>query len=386
VFVVRAAVVLVVAEVGIHAFGRLFFLSPGLGGPHASFVLSFFHWDAVHYQTIALHGYDQRPLTVFFPLYPLLIAAVHATGVPAPDAALALSWAATAGAAAALVHLARDCLGLERWWAVVVLALWSPASFFFFTGYPESFEVLLLALVLVLVARRRFAPAAAAAGVASALAPFGAFFVIPVVVGMVQAHVSARSAARPAGAGRLAARLAAAAVVGEAGLVAYAAFLWARFGSPFTFDSAQSGWGRTFTYPLHSLIWPIVRTLAGQLVGDPRYNANVVATDSIDIAVALAALTAVVVLAVTVARQGVRASVLLPGTVLAGLAVLFELSNAPAGGNSPEALARHLGVVVPLFVAGASVRRAESLAGLVAASAVLGTVAQVFFFHGMWFT
>ena len=98
-FAVRAVVVVVLAEIGLHAFGREFFLSPGLGGRHSSLLLSFFHWDAVHYQTIALHGYDQRPLTVFFPLYPLMIRALHAVGVPAPDGALALSWAATAAAA-----------------------------------------------------------------------------------------------------------------------------------------------------------------------------------------------------------------------------------------------------------------------------------------------
>lgn len=383
---VRAVVVVVLAEIGLHAFGREFFLSPGLGGRHSSLLLSFFHWDAVHYQTIALHGYDQRPLTAFFPLYPLMIRALHWVGVPAPDAALALSWAATVAAAAVLVHLARDCFGLERWSAVVVLALWSPASFFFFTGYPEPFELLLLAVVLAFVASRRFAAAAVAAGVASALAPFGAFFVVPVVVGMVQSGLAGPRDHPGRTIWRLGARLAGAVVVSEIGVAAYSAYLWAAFGSPTTFISSQSGWNRVLTYPLHSLIWPIVRTLSGQLVGDPRYNGNVVTTDAIDIAVALAAIAAFAVLVVAVVRRGGRSSVLLPGTVLLGLSLLFELSDAPAGGLSPEALARHVAVVVPVFVAGASIRRSESLAGLVAVSAVLGAVAQIFYFHGMWFT
>src|SRR5213076_505496 len=67
---------------------------------------SWAHWDSGHYLSIAEHGYDvhrcragetPRPATwcgnaAWFPLYPWTIAAVHALGVPALEAGVAISW------------------------------------------------------------------------------------------------------------------------------------------------------------------------------------------------------------------------------------------------------------------------------------------------------
>jgi len=52
-------------------------------------------WDARHYLFLATHGYaangDARNLIAFFPLYPALIGALAAIGLPARTAALLIS-------------------------------------------------------------------------------------------------------------------------------------------------------------------------------------------------------------------------------------------------------------------------------------------------------
>jgi hypothetical protein len=65
---------------------------------------------------------------------------------------------------------------------------------------------------------------------------------------------------------------------------------------------------------------------------------------------------------------------------------VFNVSDGTAGGLSPEALARLLLTVVPLYVVVTYWRRDELVYALVAISAVMGTAAQTLFFHNLWFT
>jgi Gpi18-like mannosyltransferase len=68
-------------------------------------------WDARHYLYLATHGYtatgDARNLIAFFPLYPALVSAVAAVGLPARIAALLVSNVAGIVAAIVLFELAR---------------------------------------------------------------------------------------------------------------------------------------------------------------------------------------------------------------------------------------------------------------------------------------
>jgi len=74
-------------------------------------------WDAQHYLYLATHGYaatgDARNLIAFFPLYPALISAVAATGLPARTAALLISNLAGIVAAILLYEIAA-APGVER--------------------------------------------------------------------------------------------------------------------------------------------------------------------------------------------------------------------------------------------------------------------------------
>ena len=74
-------------------------------------------WDAQHYLYLATHGYtatgDARNLIAFFPLYPALISAIAATGLPARTAALLISNVAGVVAAILLYEIA-VAPGVER--------------------------------------------------------------------------------------------------------------------------------------------------------------------------------------------------------------------------------------------------------------------------------
>jgi hypothetical protein len=408
-FAFRLAAVVGVALFGARGLGPLSTFGIALRPGDRGLVASFFHWDSVRYLYVAAHGYTHKSLTVYFPLYPLMVRAVHALGPSYAGAALIVAWTAAFGFTAAFVHLVRGCWAERRWLPVVLLALWAPASFFYFSGYPEGTEVLLLTVVLICVQRRRFWLAALAAGVASASSPFGVVFVVPVVVGIVQDGLSRRAArgesadvdpgGDAAAAGPAApppasrhwwattwARAVGAAVVAEFGAIAYCIYLWVRFDAPFEFEQAQAQWNRQLTYPFHGVVWSLDRMLHGQLIGVASLNGNFDATDAINDIVTVAVTLALVWIVVQVGWRNLGRSPLLPGIVLSAFWILFNVSNATAGGLSPEALARHLGVLVPVYMAVAYIRRSELVAGLFAGSVVLGTMAQTLYAHNLWFT
>jgi hypothetical protein len=398
-FAFRLAAAVAVALFGARGLGRLSTFGIALRPGNRGLVAAFFHWDSVRYLYVAAHGYTHKSLTVYFPLYPLMVRAVHALGVSYAGAALAVSWTAVFLFTGAFVHLVRRQWGEARWLPVVLFALWAPASFFYFAGYPEGTEILLLTVVLISVHQRRFWLAAGAAGLASASSPFGVVFVVPVLVGIIQDARTRRAApgtadegepAHAAGRGRWWQhtwfRAVGAVVVSELGAIAYCIYLWVRFDAPFEFEQAQAQWNRQLTYPFHGVVWSIGRMLHGQLIGVASLNGNFDVTDAIDDVVTVAVTLAIVWIVVKVGWRNLGRSPLLPGLVLSAFWLLFNVCNATAGGLSPEALARHLGVLVPVYMAVAYVRRAELVSGLFAGSVVLGTMAQTIYAHNLWFT
>jgi hypothetical protein len=115
-------------------------------------------WDAQHYLYLATHGYtatgDARNLIAFFPLYPALLAAVSAIGLPVRIAALLISNIAGAVAAILLYEIA----GLERgekaaFRAAAIFTLF-PTAYFLLVGYTEALFCA-FAFGAVLAARRQ---------------------------------------------------------------------------------------------------------------------------------------------------------------------------------------------------------------------------------------
>jgi Gpi18-like mannosyltransferase len=128
------------------------------------------HWDAQHYLYLATHGYtatgDARNLIAFFPLYPALISAVAATGLPARSAALLISNVAGVVAAILLYEIAA-APGVERAavnplqdlrenaaFRAAAFFVVFPTAYFLLVGYTEALFCA-LAFGAVLAARRQ---------------------------------------------------------------------------------------------------------------------------------------------------------------------------------------------------------------------------------------
>jgi hypothetical protein len=143
------------------------------------------HWDSTHYLSIAEHGYDvhrcrpgetPRPATwcgnaAWFPLYPWLIAAVHALGVSALVAGVAISWFF---AAVVLVLLGRVPL------LALVYAAFAPGYVYNFAVFPLSVFMAAVVTYLGAVRTRRWTLAAIAGFLAGLAYPIGVL-VLPVV-------------------------------------------------------------------------------------------------------------------------------------------------------------------------------------------------------------
>jgi hypothetical protein len=116
------------------------------------------HWDAQHYLYLATHGYgatgDARNLIAFFPLYPALISAVAATGLPARSAALLISNLAGVVAAILLYEVARQDLRENAAFRAAAFFVIFPTAYFLLVGYTEALFCA-LAFGAVLAARRQ---------------------------------------------------------------------------------------------------------------------------------------------------------------------------------------------------------------------------------------
>src|SRR5207302_1219321 len=129
-------------------------------------------WDARHYIYLATHGYgaagDARNLIAFFPLYPALISAVSAVGLPARTAALLISNVAGVVAAILLYEIARVD-GRERaaWRAAAFFTVF-PTAYFLLVGYTEALFCALTFGSVLAARHRRWLWAGLLGGLASA--------------------------------------------------------------------------------------------------------------------------------------------------------------------------------------------------------------------------
>ncbi len=123
-------------------------------------------WDSEWYLLIAEHGYRLGPFLAdyaveyqpadaagFFPLYPMLLRALAATGLPAVAAGVAISNLALLAAVTLLWLLVKDETDAEIAAASVWALLSFPTSFFFSAVYSESLAFLFI-LGAFLAARR----------------------------------------------------------------------------------------------------------------------------------------------------------------------------------------------------------------------------------------
>ena len=207
------------------------------------------NFDGSHYKSIVKDGYsyefvdpdlpqkkDRKPgqNIAFFPLFPLLcipLASLFGANV----AMVLVVHAASLAAGLILYYWVRRRID-ERAAVFTVACLFClPASCYFAFGYAESVTLLLTVVTLALIDRRAWLPAALVCGVATATRPT-ALGLAAVVALAFLLNAQLRRSKRWAVAVALG-------VVGSAGLLAYAAYLGYRFGSPTVYlTNFRAGW------------------------------------------------------------------------------------------------------------------------------------------------
>ena len=239
--------------------------------PAESVLGGWLSYDGSWYVDIADHGYfyspGQQSSVAFFPAYPI---AVRALGGPLGSAALA----------AVVVTLLSGLASIALFWrwlrarvgspgreiAVALLLLYPYAWFLYGAAYSDALFLAATIAAFVLAERGKLTAAGLAGAVATAARPVG----IAVLIGLVVLVVTRRRAHAAPLRMRDSRVLAA-----GGGLLAWCAYLWARFGDPFAFVAVQSAPGWDQGAGPHT--WLKVRFFEQLAHGDPWYASRLLA-------------------------------------------------------------------------------------------------------------
>lgn len=220
---------------------------------HTSISRELSNWDGQWYIRTADHWYphyvltgvDQFTTLGYLPLYPMLMWLVaHVLQIPTVGAGLVLSLTFGALATVLVTELAR------QWWGPAAarraLLFWCffPGTVVFSMVYTESVTISLVAICIMLLARKRWLWAGLAAGTASAIAPV-ALAAVPMC-----AVASLRELRRHGLKDRAARRSLLAPLLSPYGLVGFGVFLWFWCGTPLASYRAQHGAWQESTTPL----------------------------------------------------------------------------------------------------------------------------------------
>lgn len=209
-------------------------------------------WDSSWFLEIARSGYRHGAQTVFFPVYPLLIA-ILGSPFPAPVEALAgvlVSCLAAVGGLYLLHRLVSLELGAPVARNTVWIVAWLPIAIFLSTVYSEA-VFLLLAVGSFYAARLgRWWVAGLAGALAAATRNSGVLLVVPLLVLYLYGPRADREPERPAAGLRPRYRVRRGALwiaVVPLGLLAYLLYLKLTLGHPLAPFRQEHHWRRSFS-------------------------------------------------------------------------------------------------------------------------------------------
>jgi hypothetical protein len=199
-------------------------------------------WDGRWYRMVASNGYllipGRQSDPAFFPLYPLLLRAVHVLGIGYVTAGVLLSNLALLAALLAFHALTRELLGAPLARRATAYVAIFPLGYVFSMAYPESVVLCAIAVAGLGALRGRWGIAALAAAAAALARPEGLFVALPILA--VAWH--RRAALSPVQRG-----LALGAVLAPAAaLVSFPAYLDRVLHDPLAWSRAEHAWGRQF--------------------------------------------------------------------------------------------------------------------------------------------
>lgn len=238
-------------------------LLPGSRGAGTSNLIDYSAiWDGQWYWMVAFSGYPSSlPLTpdgavaesqwAFMPAYPFIAAGIaFVLGVTWPVAGVLLSTLCGFLAAPVLYALFRTRLTHPRALFSVALVAVGPVSFIFQMAYAESMQLLLLALSLLLLIRRRWALLLPVVALMAFTRPTGLAFAFALVLYWIGRHLAAQRDPFPARERFVVAGLAV--YSGFLGL-AWAGIAWAVTGSITAYTDTELAWRSSWLGPSHLL-------------------------------------------------------------------------------------------------------------------------------------
>jgi hypothetical protein len=203
------------------------------------------NWDGAWYAEIATGGYGERApaSTAFFPLYPVLLKlGTVVGGGPAPWG-VGVSLASTLFALFFVYRVAERLYDARAARATTLCLAFFPTAFFLNAVYTEALFLALTAGTLwAALLRRDLLVAGLLGALAAATRNVGVLLLVPLLFEWMRhrREFGLRGAFGVA--------------LVPAGLVAYAAYLWARFGDPLVFARQQGDyWNREISGPLATL-------------------------------------------------------------------------------------------------------------------------------------
>jgi hypothetical protein len=199
-------------------------------------------WDGVWYRLIAVHGYllvpGRQSDPAFFPLYPLLLKIVGATGLPIAVAGLLVSNVLFLGALLAFDALSSELFDHHRARRATLLLAVFPTTYVCSMIYPESLVLLAYSLTGLFAVRRRWGACAVTAAVAALARPEGILLTLPILGCLVGQWRSLRPEQRGRGIGAL--------FAGPAAAISFPIYLGWALHDPLAWSKAQTAWGRSF--------------------------------------------------------------------------------------------------------------------------------------------
>ncbi len=205
------------------------------------------HWDAANYVRIAQFGYDHLPYDLaFFPLFPLLIAAIAyplGGGWGYLLAGTLISNAALLGALFVIYQLAVDIGGDQVARRTLLYLCIFPTAFYFFAAYNESLLILLTAGSFLAMRRQKWWLAGVLGLLASLTRSAGLLLVIPYIIELWISRASITATRQ-----NLVLRVLPLLLI-PVGTLLYSIYCWHITGNPIAFASVQSHWGRHTTWP-----------------------------------------------------------------------------------------------------------------------------------------
>lgn len=203
------------------------------------------NWDGAWYAEMATEGYGERApaSTAFFPLYPMLVKLGTVLGGGPALWGVLISLVSTLLALFFVYRIAEKLHGVRAARAATLCLAFFPTAFFLNAVYTEAlFLALTAGTVWAALVRRDFLVAGLFGALAAATRNVGVLLLVPLFLEWMRhrREFGLRGALGMA--------------LVPAGLLAYAAYLWARFGEPLLFARQQGDyWNREVSGPLATL-------------------------------------------------------------------------------------------------------------------------------------